>query len=71
MTTRPNPNPRRCMGVEIDCTWPSGAWWPGAQPPSVDARYEAFIGDSWPQNRLAADTLVEMRRLIREALVAD
>ena len=71
MTTRPTPNPRPYMGVEIDCTWPSGAWWPGAQPPSAAARYEAFIGHSSPYRRLEANTLQEMHVLIRDALPAN
>lgn len=67
MPNHPDPSPAPFLGVEIHCTWPSAAFLAGAQPPDVDAPYEAFPR---PYQRVAADTVAEVRQQIRQALEA-
>jgi hypothetical protein len=62
MASMPSTNPKPHMGVEIHCTWPIGAFQPGALRKWSDKEiYEAY-----PRADLsiAARTLREIRALI-------
>jgi hypothetical protein len=65
MAKLPNPDPKPYLGIEIRCTWPSAAFITGAIRDWDQEVYEA-----WPQpsQRVAAGSLEEIKRLIREAL---
>lgn len=61
-------NSHTYLGVEINDTWPLGKLMPGATLSEDDRteRYEAFLGDERPYRRIAAGSLAEMRRLIKQ-----
>ena len=62
MASMPSTKPRQHMGVEIHCTWPIGAFQPGALREWSDQEiYEAYPR---PGLRVAARTLREIRLLI-------
>ena len=62
MATLPSTRPRPHLGVEIHCTWPIGAFQPGALRDWSDQEiYEAYPR---PDLRVAARTLREIRLLI-------
>jgi hypothetical protein len=62
MASMPSNNPKPHMGVEIYCTWPIGAFQPGALRNWSDQEtYEAYPR---PDLRVAARTLREIRSLI-------
>lgn len=62
MASMPSTKPRQHMGVEIHCTWPIGAFQPGALREWSDQEiYEAYPR---PGLRLTARTLREIRLLI-------
>ena len=62
MASMPSTKLRQHMGVEIHCTWPIGAFQPGALREWSDQEiYEAYPR---PGLRVAARTLREIRLLI-------
>ena len=68
MSTLPTTMPKPYMGVEIRCTWPIGAFHPGAIKDWSDQEvYEAF---PQPGKRVAAKTLRAIRQLIAMSLSA-
>jgi hypothetical protein len=66
MATLPTCDPRPYLGVEIRCSWPSAAFYPGAMRSRDGEVYEAW---PTPSRCVRAGTLTEIRKLIREALV--
>lgn len=62
-------NSHTYLGVEINDTWPTAKLAPDATLSTDDRaeRYEAFIGDERPYRRVAAGSLAEVRRLIKQA----
>jgi hypothetical protein len=68
MSTLPTTTPKPYMGVEIRCTWPIGAFHPGAIRDWSDPEvYEAF---PQPGKRVAGKTLRAIRSLIAISLSA-
>jgi hypothetical protein len=65
MPTLPTRAPRPYLGVEISCSWPAGAFYPGAMQSRDGEVYEAW---PTPDRCIRGGTLVEIRRLIREAM---
>jgi len=62
MATLPSTTPGRHLGVEIHCTWPIGAFHPGAVRDWGDQEiYEAYPRKNF---RVAARTLREIKSLI-------
>lgn len=66
MAMLPTTTPRTHLGVEIRCTWPIGAFQPGALRDWRDPEiYEAYPRAGF---RVAARTLHEIKSLITQAM---